>query len=193
MGLLEGGERLREAVLEGLVASIGGLDGSLAQAASSALISWLRAPGLSPGTTMPDPMGFDSCARCSQGLCPARLVRYLLLHCFVILLADLLVDPSCARDAASGALSGVARPGVHRIGLVSAGSPTSWFCNAPNAPKMQPYRKTCAGSCLASADHASALLISTLVSQSCNEAVQNNRCLVAHKFTITFLHVPCLT
>ena len=40
-GLLEE-EGAREAVLEGLVASIGGLDGSLAQAASSALLSWLK-------------------------------------------------------------------------------------------------------------------------------------------------------
>ena len=41
--------RLQDAVLEGLVASIGGLDGSLAQAASSALIAWLRPLGVSAG------------------------------------------------------------------------------------------------------------------------------------------------
>lgn len=44
-GMVEllGEEATREALLEGLIASIGGLDGSLAHASSSSLIAWLKA------------------------------------------------------------------------------------------------------------------------------------------------------
>ena len=44
---------LRPAVLEGLVASIGGLDGSLSAATTSALVHWLAAGG--PGLHLKQP------------------------------------------------------------------------------------------------------------------------------------------
>lgn len=54
VGLLGATEPLmRESVLEGLIASIGGLDGSLSNAASNALTAWLRPPGMAEGKLTP--------------------------------------------------------------------------------------------------------------------------------------------